>query len=412
MENLDHRIEDWLGAKCESSKTRDSYLWCWDRFNVFCRTREKEPVSLVDDYRAARKQGETEKDTFLEEWQDVLRAFFPWLKKRYAPLTLKNCLVVLKSFLRFWDLPLKIDLPKHSCVVWHNRDIKKEELKQILTFSSPRDRVIFLVLAESGMRGDTAVKLKYWQLREDFEKGTVPMRILLPSSTLKDHVADRWTFLGEDGYRELKDYLQRRLPLEDDAYVFASERQGRVKNEQFTQASLSVKFNRLIQKLGIDKSVTGHLEKGQRPKPKKVRLHGLRKYFRNNQGADSSYIDFWLGHSLGTDSAYISRDPEEHRKRYGEGYEKLRILEPSLVDLKNLNTILRKKDEEIIALRKQVDELSGLTGRVESVEETTREINKLLRLQWSQLTMNTTDAVLKAIDKGAKQTQKEPAKEA
>lgn len=137
-------------------------------------------------------------------------------------------------------------MPKRACVVYHNRDLTRDEIRQILTFASPRYRVIWLIMAESGMRAETAVNLRYWQIKEDFEAKRIPMRIILPSSSLKDHVGDRFTFIGEDGFQELSEYLKRRLPLKDDDYVFASEKAGKVKGEQFSVASLSVKFNRIV----------------------------------------------------------------------------------------------------------------------------------------------------------------------
>lgn len=361
------RVEDWIAAKCESEKTGKLYLFEWENFTEFCKNRGKDSSKFVDDYRAVKYQGEMQREIFLEEWQDLIRAFPSWLKqKNFAPLTVKNCLTGLKSFLKYWKIPLDVDLPKHACVIWHNRDITREEVKQILTFASARDRVIWLILAESGMRGDTCVRLKYWQIKEDFEKNIVPMRILTPSSTLKDHVGDRWTFIGEDGVRELRSYLQRRLPLKDDDYIFVTEKQGRVKGEQFSPASISVKFNRLVQKLGIDKSVT---KKGERPKPKKIRMHGLRKYFYNNIKADGEYRKFWFGHSLGTAGSYISRDIEEHRKEYEKGYEHLRIFEPSFLDLKDLTTQLRRKDLEIKELKDSVEKLSPVLEFVNSFKK-------------------------------------------
>jgi integrase len=287
---------------------------------------------------------------------------------------MKNHLVAVRSFLGFWKIPLDVDLPKHACVIWHNRDLKKEEIKQILTFASARDRVIWLVMAESGMRADTAVNLKYWQIREDFEAKRVPMKSLLPSSVLKDHVGDRWTFLGEDGFRELSDYLQRRMPLEKDDFVFASEREGKVKGEQFSPASISTKFNRIVQKLGIDKSVsidptTGKLRKGERPKPKQIRLHGLRKFFRNNMRAEKGYLDFWMGHSLGVDAHYISRDPEEHRQRYLQGYKYLRLYEASPETLSDVYEQMRLKDREIKDLKGRLDSLQPFITSVENLKK-------------------------------------------
>jgi integrase len=353
-------LEDWLNAKCESEKTFKGYLFCWENFASFCKTRNMDANSLVNEFRQV-KYDLYKREQFLENWQDTVRAFYTWLKKKgFAPLTIKNHLAVIRSFFRYWDIPLKVELPRHSYVVYHNRDLTKEELRQILTFASPRDRVIWLVMAESGMRVETAVNLRYWQIKEDFEAQRVPMRILLPSESLKDHVGDRWTFIGEDGYRELKNYLQKRMPLEDNDFVFASEKEGKVKGEQFTPASLTVKFNRLVQKLGIDKS-TG---KG---KPKKIRLHGLRKYFRNNMKTDSAYVRFWMGHSLGTDAHYISRDPEEHRRRYKEGYPYLRVFEPSIESIYALHEQIRQRDLEIQKLRQYVENIEKTVEELRSV---------------------------------------------
>lgn len=379
MENL--RIEDWLNARAESDKTKESYRYLWGNFAKYCTGRGKELGTMVEDFRTARRKGQVESELWLEEWQDVLRTFGSWLKPKFAPLTVKNHLAAVKSFLRFWKIPLDVDIPRHSAVIYHNRDLRREEVKQILTFATPRDRVIWLVMTESGMRESTAVNMKFWQIKEDFSTARIPMKILLPSSEIKDHVGDRWTFIGEDGFRELKAYLQGKN-LEDDDYVFASERQGQCKKEQFSAASLSVKFNRLVQKLGIDKSL------GAR-RPKKIRLHGLRKYFRNNMRADSAYVQFWMGHTLGVDAHYISRDPEQHREEYKKGYESLRIFEPSFVDLRELTEQLRNKDQQISALENRLTQL-------ESREEERRKMLGIRR--WDDMTEAQKQAALELLE--------------
>ena len=68
-----------------------------------------------------------------------------------------------------------------------------------------------------------------------------------------------------------------------------------------------------------------------------------------------------MEHSLkaGSDEHYIFRDPEEHRKRYAQGYEQLRLLEPvTPVQLKDINDQLRRKDQQIQELRAQNEKLS------------------------------------------------------
>jgi integrase len=236
-------------------------------------------------------------------------------------------------------------------VLYHNRDFTREQLRQILSKASQRDRTIWLVMAESGLRANTAISMRYWQIKDDFEKDIIPMRILTPSESLKDHVGDRWSFIGEDGVKALREYLKPRMPLKDQDFVFASEKAGLVTGEQFSVASISVKFRRVVTSLKLEK---GSPTIG---KPGHFRMHGLRKYFRNNMKADPSYREFWMGHSLGVDEHYVTRDPEAHRAEYRKGYESLRILEPATpAQLTEIVEQLKKKDLEIQELRKEITE--------------------------------------------------------
>jgi hypothetical protein len=214
------------------------------------------------------------------------------------------------------------------------------------------------------------------------------MRIVLPASEVKDRVGDRWTFIGDEGYAALKEYLARRMPLTDDTFVFASEKQGKVVGDQFSPASISVKFNRLVLKLGIDKS-TGHAGK-----PKKVRLHGLRKYFRNNMRCDSSFREFWMGHTLGVDEHYVTRDVERQREEYAKGYVYLRLgtanqdetvkqveeQRKGNVALKDQLTKAMVKLNEFETSRKdQEEKLSRNALHIEVLEKSLEDVVKLLQ---------------------------------
>jgi len=314
----------------------------------------------VDDWRAARRQGETERENFLEDWTDVVRAYNTAIKPKYAPLSLKNHLSTVRSFFSFWKIPVPVDLPRHAYVMYHNRDLTREDVREILGHATPRDRAVWLLMAESGLRAQTAVGIRYRDIKEDFEKRIVPCRILTPAATLKDHVGDRWTFIGEDGVRELREYLKPRLPLKDEDYVFASEKPGLVSGDQFSVSSLSVKFNRLVQKLAMVTSRGG--------KPKDIRMHGLRKYFRNNMKAEAAFREFWMGHSLGVDAHYITRDPEVHRKEYAKGYQQLRIFDSMTEGLDELRESLQLKmktlKDENQDLAKQVQDLKVKQARI------------------------------------------------
>lgn len=352
-------IEDWLAERAESEETKGSYKRNIHIFAEFSDKRWNTNFNgVVLNWRKAKRAGDAEREDFLEHWNDIVRNFNTYIKRKYAPLSVKKILTTVKSFLGFWNIPVNVRLPKRACVTYHNRDLTREELRQILTHASPRDRVAWLIMAESGMRASTLINLKYWQIKDDFEKGKIPMRIMLPSSSLKDRVGDRWTFIGEDGYKELKEYLKPRKPLRDDDYVIVSEKQGKVKGKQFTYSSLSVKFSRIVLKLDLAKP------KGR--KPKAIRMHSLRKYFRNNIKADTAYREFWMGHSLRTDEHYISRDVETHRNEYAKGYQHLRIYEPSealskhYVTVAELKEQLKMKDQDIKELKETVAKVKPL----------------------------------------------------
>jgi integrase len=340
---INPQVDDWLSARAESPSSRHSYLDHWNIFLKFCQTRGKNPHNLVNDFRAVRLQGEQQKEIFLEEWQDLLRAFMTYLKKKnYASMSVAVRLAIVRSFVKYWKIPLEVDLPQRTFVTYHNRDITKAEIKKILSNATLRDRAVLLMLVESGMRIGCCASLKYWQIKEDYERSRVPMQIKLPSQVLKDKVGDRFTFIGQDGFTVLQEYLQTRPPFKDDDYVFQLERSSKNgdMSDRALSSSISTKFNRAVQKLGIDKSA------GKR-KPKQIRLHGLRKYFFNNMNADSDYKKFWMGHSIGVEQHYISRNVEEHRKKYADGYQYLRLGTPSPDEKLNLVEAVMKENAEL-----------------------------------------------------------------
>jgi integrase len=376
MEN--HWILDWLSSRAESPQTVREYQRAIMQFSEFCQGHGKDFSQVVESWRTAHYSGAREEQIFLDQWNDLIRSYTTNIKTmmrgeihRYTQLSQKLFLTVPKSFFHFWKIPLDVELPRHPSVRYHNRDLEKEQLRLILSKASQRDHAIFLMMAESGLRANTVINLKWWQIQNDYEKDLIPLRILTPSSTLKDHVGDRWSFIGEDGVKALREYLKPRLPLKAEDYVFASEKPGRMKGEQFTEASLSTIFRRITQHLKLEKG-------SPYGKPGHYRMHGLRKYFRNNMKAEQSLREFWMGHSLGVDDHYINRDPEVHRAAYKKGYEQLRILEPATpAQLTEITDQMRQKDQEIQQLREEMKEFreyyhmmhGGLDEWLKSLEE-------------------------------------------
>ncbi len=382
MQENNHWIEDWLSERIEKEKNKKEYLAILKTFIEYCQERGIDFLNIVADYRSAKYAGAREEQKFLDNWNDLIKRYATFLKNRinqrggkYTPLSLKTYLSVPKSFFSCYRIPLDVRLPKRTCVFYHNRDLTKEIIRQILSKATQRNRTIWLSMSESGLRAHTMINLKYWQIKDDFEKGTVPMRILTPASQIKYHVNDRWSFVGEDGFKALKEYLEPSMPLKDDDFVFSSEKPEKVRGGQFTVASISATFRKTINAL--------KLEKGYSPgKPGHYRMHGLRKYFFNNMIAPKEYRDFWMGHTISSsDEYYITHDPEKHRKVYAKGYEQLRILEPvTPTQLTEIADKLQQKDREIQELRAQNEKLSARLDQLAEPLKVLKEMNSVEKI--------------------------------
>lgn len=127
-------------------------------------------------------------------------------------------------------------------------------------------------------------------------------------------------------------------------------------------------FSKIVSKLGLDDGSRGL------GKPKSIRMHGLRNYFRNNIKADSAYIKFWMGHSLGVDAHYISRNLEKHRTMYKEGYGRLRVY--TVAEANEMKEIVEQQAQEIARLKKTVRRLTLTEKQMTIVEKLLEKVDK------------------------------------
>jgi len=352
---MKNAYELWTNQVTESESTRQRYLLDISQFESWALENYDLSVGeLPTKWREAKYNGEVEKEKFLDQLSDILKDYFAYLKSKYTPLSVKRAMSAIMSYLHAFDVPLKPIRVRYPYVVYHNRDITKEEIKQILEHSDVRNRAIYLMLYESALRPATLISLKWKHIKEDFLKGTVPMKIELTSDILKCRVTQRFTFIGEEGFKALKTYLAARLPLKDEDYVFVREKP---KGGKLESTAVSQAFNKLVLRLGLAEP----LGKG---KPKDLRLYCLRKAFDKFMGAavDRAYVEFWMGHTS-TTTHYLSSDVEHHRELYARGYENLK-LHKSLVD-RETAAVIRSQAQEIQSLKEQVQEFKAAQERLE-----------------------------------------------
>jgi len=349
----------------DSEATKRSYTYTLRRFAEYVKeNHDFDIMDLKRMWREIKYNGEVEREKFLDYLQDIIDEYRAYLKsKGVTNMNLRVTLAIISSYLKkgCGIKGVDVSIPRASYVEYHNRDITKEEIRKILEHASLRDKCFFLMMVESGLRPSTLLQLKYKHIKEDYEAGRIPMKINLPSSILKDRVGDRFTFIGEDGYKVLKEYLSLRKHIDDEDLIFQPQREDKDRNEMLSTAAMSKKFGELVLKLGLDKVK----EKG---KPKNLRLYCLRKYFFNNMKCDSAFRNFWFGHRS-VDDHYISRmDIQRHREEYMKGYPHLRVYETRRdFELARLQEEIKKRDKIIEQLLQRLGEYEK---RLKEVEET------------------------------------------
>jgi len=355
-----------LNKRCGSRTSHATYL---SKIKGFFQHVGTEPDALIDQWKHKIRYDAALKERFIDEWTERIETYIYGSKfEGYASLTRLQVLATIKSFFKSHRIPVNPEIPKHCYVKYHNRSIARGEISRILEHAKLREKVFFLMMMESGLRPNTLAQLRYKHIKTDFEASRVPMMIELPSELLKDRVEARWTFIGEDSFKILKEYLRPRFPLKPESPVFKAER--KLKHESVSPHTFSNIFSKIALKLGI-------AERSEKGKPRKIRLYCLRKYFRNNLRADRDYMEFWMAHKT-TQSHYISRDIERHRQEYAAAYPNLRIYQSTTPD-----TVLKLREELEASYQQQLEQ------RDQKIQHLETAIKNLQNL-WKELTAEDT----------------------
>lgn len=387
MEHLSN-VQTWITKVCGPG-SRETYEKEIRGFKQFVLEKSSVNIeTLKDEYRNAKYAGEMEKEKFLDRIHDLVEVYSCHIKSlKFSSMHEALILSVIRSYLvkGCGMKDVEVPLPRHVFVTYHNRDLKKQDIRTILDHAGLRDKTFFLIMAESGMRPQTEVQLHYRDIKEEYESGRLPMKIELPSLILKDNPSARFTFIGSDSFHLLKEYLTERerkegRRLADDDLIFAATRPGSVKSEGLEMGTFSSSFGRVANHVGL--AVPG--KRGSKKAPRQIRLYGLRKYFNNNMRTDRAYIEFWMGH---TDAKqhYVSNDVEEHRKRYEEGYPFLKVYESITDNVAIIQEQQKKIKEFQEKLADSEAEKENLKRRMERTEKKLQQIERTIALMNSSM---------------------------
>lgn len=375
-------VESWIDnvaySHSGSPHTELEYRMYLKRFCIFVG---KTPDQILEEYEQSDERSFKRKYArFLKAWIGSL------MREGYQIGTIRVMVMSVRSFFKYSDLALGHVPTAKNIIVYHNREITKEEIKHVLSISRPRDRAFYLVMISSGLRPSEVCSLRLKHLQPDLRQGRIPCKIEVPQSLAKGKFQRFFTFIGEEASAALRNYLKTRRGLTDESYVFT--KYG--KEKPLTYSNISTRFRTTLQRLRGKGVVKYERRKGH---PSELRLYSLRKYFRKNTmlaGAD--FVNFWMGHTsaLGVDLHYFSRDVEHHRLIYEEQampHLRLETATPTETD----RVIAKQADEmerlkmEIQKLRLQAAENKELKRRTQLTEQklselsnTVAELKKLL----------------------------------
>ena len=376
-------VENWLStvgySHSNSKQTRAMYEANLQKFLDFI---EKTPEQVVKEYE--RTSDRKFKRLYAQYLMSLIREL---QRKRYAPSSISCAVNTVRSFFKYSNLPLGFIPSGSNLIEFHNRDIEKNEVLEILRLANVRDRAFFCMMAQSGLRPSTIANLRIEDVEGILEENTpVPCKITVRQENTKGMYSEYFSFMGEESVSHLKDYLKTKSKvLKDEDYLFTKF--GKEHEEKpLSPGILTHIFERITKRLR-DKDVLsfktstkempietkahehlrGHITRSE------LRLYNLRKYFRKYAGqAGPDYVNYWMGHtsSLGVDLHYFSKDAELHRKVYQEKAMPHLRLETATVSesqtaIKALTERLIQKDSEIKELKEQLLEFKTTQERLE-----------------------------------------------
>lgn len=393
-------MENWLStvaySHSNSEQTRAVYTVQFQKFLDFV---QKTPEQIVKEYERSSDR------KFKRIYAQYLMAIIRELQgRRYAPSSVNSVINVVRSFFKYNDLPLGFIPSGSNLIEFHNRDIEKSEILEVLRLANIRDRAFFCILTQSGLRPSTIAKLKIKDMEKILEHDTpIPCKITVQQENTKGMYSEYFSFIGEESVSHLKDYLNTKgKVLTEEDYVFSKF--GKEHKEKPLDAGiLTHMFERIVKRLRDGKVLefkTSRKEMDVETKTHKplrdhisrsdIRLYNLRKYFRKHAGqAGPDYVNYWMGHTsvLGVDLHYFSKDVELHRKIYREkAMPHLRLetatASESEMAISELVTRLSQKDSEIKELKEKITTKDQeQETRIKALEEKFNQIIQEYALQ-------------------------------
>lgn len=398
MTNSD-TIENWLNtvaySHSNSDNTRTGYI---HHIKGFLNHIKKTADQILEEYKTLDDK------QFKQKYTPLITSLIGEMRKaNYSSSTQHNVIASIKSFFKYNSLPLGYIPLTKGYIRFHNRPITKEEIKQIIKQSKPRERAYYSLMTQSGLRPQTISNLKIGDLENLLEPNTpIPCLIIIRQEITKGKYSEYFTFTAEESIKHIKEYFkrQRKQPLTPEEYLFTMQNgktpvKPDVINHIFARTIKNLKKENIL-----DFKTDSEIVNNKTRTYNKIKLYNLRRYFRNNNHADWDYKNFWLGHisKLGADKHYIdtSTTPEnieKHRQIYKE--KTMPYLTIETISPDEIIQTARKIETENQELKKQMETLKD--HYEEFFANNIQEFKKQMEIYYKQLTEKRTIDVTKIL---------------
>lgn len=360
-------VQTWIDLVAYSHSNSKSTAYQY-KHNLaqFCEFMGKTPEQIKMEYQKSKDERHLRR-----MYAEGLRTFIAHLKgKGLAYNTINSIIMPVKSFFKYNDLGLAFIPIARSKVMFHNRDITREEVRQILGASKPRDKAFFCMMAQTGLRPDTLCKLQLRDIEPDYSKGVIPCKVEVPEEKAKGQYRAYFTFMGEESIKYLKAYLNGKRPgIAADDFLFTAYGLKKAANPK----TMSIMFATTIRQLQASKVL--QYRRSLKGKPSELRLYTLRKFFRKYaRDAGFEIVQFWMGHivKMGVDENYRPDDPEHHRALYKDkAMDHLRLETPAIDET---GKVIAQQNKRIEVLESELNLLKKFMRGEELTDEELRSI--------------------------------------
>ncbi|MGA3192652.1 MAG: site-specific integrase [Candidatus Bathyarchaeia archaeon] len=228
----------------------------------------------------------------LDEYVDFLQA------NNFSPNSIRSYLKGVIALFNVNCVGLRMAYGLSTWNVYEGRAPSREEIQKILDLADLRDRVIITILAVSGLRVGTLLKLQYQHVKHDIERDIVPIHVHVEAELTKNKRRSYDTFLNDEASDCLRSYIEARIrgtqkipreELHDESPLIRAKLCKQVKT--VTVGSVQSVIHDLYVKAGL-------LENNSLRRRYELRTHSFRKFFRTQMASldvDRDCIDYMMG---------------------------------------------------------------------------------------------------------------------